>query len=55
MKFDHLNLSWMQYFNKHRYLHAPIASEWQRLSIEYLTINQKCPYKPTPTTVSPTP
>lgn len=31
------NKEWMQFFNNNRYLWEPVASEWGRLSKQYLT------------------
>jgi len=33
---NYKNKEWMQFFNENRDLWTPIASEWERLSKEYL-------------------
>lgn len=33
---NYKNKAWMEFFNENRDLWSPIASEWERLSIEYL-------------------
>ncbi len=35
-RLNHKNKEWMQFFNENRNLWQPIASEWKRLSVEYL-------------------
>ena len=40
MELDHKNKTWMEFFNKNRILWQPIASEWKRLSEEYLKLKK---------------